>query len=120
MNAYHAAVVAALRHHLGAEVAATFAASRIVPDASELRRVVVDAGFREVTVQADVMNNMLPADEGFVLSHLAATPVASAVTAARAELRVALAGEVCQTLRPFVDGDDWAIPDETNVVTAVA
>src|ERR671936_1129863 len=36
MNPYHAAVVEALRQHVGAEAAAAFSASRVVPDAEQL------------------------------------------------------------------------------------
>src|SRR2546427_3047754 len=40
-------VVDALRQHVGAEAAATFSASRVgVPDAEELYRLGVEAGFR--------------------------------------------------------------------------
>jgi hypothetical protein len=54
-----------------------------------------------------------------VLSHLAATPVASAVAGVGAEARTALADQVSLALRAYVDGDGLTIPDETNVVTAL-
>lgn len=120
MSPYHVAVVDALRQHVGAEAAATFSASRVVPDADELYRLVVGAGFREVALRPSVMNIRLPAVEGFVLSHLAATPVARAVAAVGAEARAALADQVSRALRAYVDGDGLAIPDETHVVTALA
>jgi SAM-dependent methyltransferase len=120
MGPYHVAVVDALRWHVGAEAAATFSASRVVPDAEELSRLVVEAAFREVAIHPCVMNIRLPAVEGFVLSHLAATPVASAVAAVGSEARAALADQVSLALRAYVDGDGLAIPDETNVVTALA
>lgn len=120
MGPYHAAVVDALRRHVGAEAAATFSASRVVPDSEELRRLVVEAGFREVAIHPWVMTIRLPAVDGFVLSHLAATPVAGAVAAVGSEARAALADQVSLALRAYVDGDGLAIPDETNVVTAVA
>jgi len=120
MSPYHVAVVDALRQHVGAEAAATFSASRVVPDAEELYRLVVEAGFREVAIHPCVMNIRLPAVEGFVLSHLAATPVASAVAAVGSEARAAMADQVSLALRAYVDGDGLTIPDETNVVTALA
>jgi len=66
------------------------------------------------------MNIRLPACEGFVLSHLAATPVARAVAAVGSEARAALADQVSLALRAYLDGDGLAIADETNVVTALA
>jgi ubiquinone/menaquinone biosynthesis C-methylase UbiE len=47
MGPYHVAVAEALRQHVGAEAAATFSASRVVPDAEELYHLVVEAGFRK-------------------------------------------------------------------------
>jgi len=121
MGPYHGAVVDALRQHVGAEAAATFSASRVgVPDAEELYRLGVEAGFREVAIHPCVMNIRLPACEGFVLSHLAATPVARAVAAVSSEARAALADQVSLALRAYLDGDGLAIADETNVVTALA
>jgi SAM-dependent methyltransferase len=119
MSPYHVAVAEALRQHVGAEAAATFSASRVVPDAEELYRLVVEAGFREVAVRPCAMNIRLPAAKEFVLSHLAATPVASAVAGVGADARTALADQVSLALRAYVDGDGLTIPDETNVVTAL-
>jgi ubiquinone/menaquinone biosynthesis C-methylase UbiE len=120
MGPYQVAVVDALRQHVSAAAATTFSASRVVPNAEELYRLVVEAGFREVTIHPCVMTMRLPAVKGFVLSHLAATPVASAVAAVGSEARAALADEVSRALQAYVDGDGLAIPDEANVVTAFA
>ena len=120
VSPYHAAVGEALRQHVGAGAAASFSASRVVPDAGELRRLVVEAGFRDVAIEPCVMNVRLPAVEGFVLSHLAATPVASAVAAVDSRARAALAEHVGRALRGYVDGDGLTLPDEANVVTALA
>jgi SAM-dependent methyltransferase len=117
---YHAAVVEALKQHVGADVAAAFSASRVVPDADELQRLVLAAGFGEAAVHPCVMSVQLPAVEGFVLAHLAATPVAGAVAAAGSAARAALAAQVARALLEYADGDGLAIPDETNVVTALA
>jgi ubiquinone/menaquinone biosynthesis C-methylase UbiE len=117
---YHTAVSDALSAHLGAEVAARFSASRLVPDADELRQLVLDAGFHDVVVEASRMNIRLPAVDRFVLAHLAATPVAAAVTAASVDARSAVAGDVRRALRAYADGDGVRVPDESNVVTALA
>jgi ubiquinone/menaquinone biosynthesis C-methylase UbiE len=120
MGPYHAAVVDALGQHVGAAAARTFSASRVVPDAEELCRLVVAAGFREVALHPCAMTMRLPALAGFVLSHLAATPVAGAVAAVGSEARAALVDQVSLALRAYMDGDGLAIPDETNIVTALA
>ena len=120
MGVYHAAVTDALRAHVGAEVAARFSASRVVPDADELGRLAADAGFRDVAIEACRMNTRLPAVDRFVLAHLAATPVAGAVAAASVDARSAVADHVRLALRAYADGDGVTVPDESNVVTALA
>ena len=117
---YNAAVIDALREHVGAEVAARFSMSRVVPDAGELHRLAVAAGLREVAIHASAMSIRLPPLERFVPSHLAATPVAGAVAAAGAEARAALAEHVSRALRGYADREGVAIPDEANVLTAFA
>jgi len=120
MNAYHAAVADALRKHVDAAVATTFSSSRITPDADELHRLVVEAGFSEVAIHPSRMNVRVPAAEKFVLAHLAATPVAGAVAGVSGDARAALVDHVSVALRSYVDGDGLTIPDEANVVTARA
>jgi SAM-dependent methyltransferase len=120
MGPYHVAVLEALKEHVGAEAAASFSASRVVPDSEELYRLVVEAGFRDVAAEPCVMKTRLPPVDRFVLWHLAATPVASAVAAVGFEVRAALADQVSVALRAYVDGDGLAIPDEINLVTALA
>ena len=120
MGPYHAAVGEALRRHIGEDAAVTCSASRVVPDAAELYRFVAEAGFRDVAIRPAMMNIRLPAMSEFVLSHLAATPVAAAIAAIGSEARAALADDVSLALRTYVDGDGLTVPDETNIVTALA
>jgi ubiquinone/menaquinone biosynthesis C-methylase UbiE len=120
MGPYHAAVVDALSQHVSVQAAARFSASRIVPDADELHRLVVEAGFRTVAIDGCRMNIRLPVVERFALSHLAATPVADALAAVGSEARAALADQVRLALAAYRDGDELVVPDETNVVTALA
>jgi ubiquinone/menaquinone biosynthesis C-methylase UbiE len=117
---YHHAVEEALARHVGAEATSRFAASRVVPDAAELHRLVLEAGFRDVAVHAFAMNITYPPIEDFVLRHLSATPVAGAVAIAGPQARASLARQVSAALAAYADGDDVTVPDETNIVTAVA
>jgi SAM-dependent methyltransferase len=115
---YHAAVGDALEQHVDAETAARFRASRVVPKAEELHRLLVDAGFREVQISPRVMKIRVPPVEAFVLYHLAGTPVAGAVAALSQEERAALAGQVKLALQPYADGEGLTVPDETNIAMA--
>jgi ubiquinone/menaquinone biosynthesis C-methylase UbiE len=117
---YHRALTEALARHVGAEAASGFAASRIAPDAEELHRLVLEAGFRDVAVHASAMSIRLPEVEDFVLWHLAATPVARAVAAVSPHARAGLAQQVSAALAVYASGDGVTVPDETNLVTALA
>jgi len=115
---YHLAVTEALDRHVSAEAARMFLASRVVPDAAALHRLVVDAEFRDVEVLPRTLTKRLPPPEDFVLHHLAGTPVASMLTAVGPEARAAVARHVAAALRPYADGDGVMLPDEINMVVA--
>ena len=117
---YNVAVAQALERHVGAETAAKYRASRVVPDADALYRLFVEAAFRAVEVRASALTLRLPSIETFVLGHLSGMPIAGAVAALSTEQRAALASEVKATLKPYADGDGVAVPDEVNVAVAHA
>jgi len=115
---YNVAVGDALERHVGVDTATRFRATRVVPDAETLHRLLVDAGFREVQVRPVAMTIRLPALETFVLGHLSGMPVADAVAALSEERRAAMARQINAALRPYADGEGVAVPDEINVALA--
>jgi ubiquinone/menaquinone biosynthesis C-methylase UbiE len=115
---YNTAVSAALAQFVGSDVAARFNASRKTPAVDELRQLVTEAGFSDVEVSVSRINVHLPQIDGFVLEHLAATPVASAVEAADAETRRKIGANAKEQLQRYVEGDGITYPEETHVVTA--
>ena len=115
---YNIAVGEALERHVGAEAASKYRASRIVPDAEALRRMLAEARFREAHIRPSVMTIRLPPIEAFVLSHLSASPVAGAIAALSEGRRTALAKQVKVALQPYADGDGVAVPDEINIAIA--
>lgn len=115
---YNAAVGDALERYAGVQTAATYRASRMVPDAAELKRLLAEAGFRSVEVHSRSMKVRLPSLKTFVLDHLSANPVAAEVAALSAEQRAALAGQVESALAAYAEGEGVAVPDETNIATA--
>jgi ubiquinone/menaquinone biosynthesis C-methylase UbiE len=115
---YNTAVGDALEHYAGAQAATRYRASRVVPDAAELERLLLDSGFRAVRIQSSAMTVSLPAIEEFVLNHLSASPVADAVAALDSDTRRDLARQVKSALHAYADGDGVAVPDEVNVAMA--
>jgi SAM-dependent methyltransferase len=117
---YNAAVGTALRQHIGADVGSRFCASRNVPSDEEMRRFARAAGFKDVTLHVQTMTVRLPPPQDFVLSYLAATPVAPDVRAMPDAARAALGADVARQLSAYVEGDGVAFPEEVNVITARA
>jgi ubiquinone/menaquinone biosynthesis C-methylase UbiE len=118
IDPYGLALAEAVERHVGTEAATRVRAPRVVPDAEELSRLLVDAGFREVHIRSSRMTIRLPSLETLVLCHLAAMPVADAVAALSDEARAALAGDVCLALQSYADGDGVVVPNETSLATA--
>ena len=115
---YSIAVSTALERHTGVETALRYRAARVVPDAEELRGLLVDAAFHGVHIRQSVMTIRLPPAKAFVLGHLASTPAARAVAALSDEARTALVREVSMALQSYADGNGLSLPDET--ITAIA
>jgi ubiquinone/menaquinone biosynthesis C-methylase UbiE len=115
---YNIAVGEALEKHVGAESATRYRTSRVVPDAEELRRLFLDAGFRAVEIRPSSRVIRLPSIENFVLDHLSSSPVAGAVAALKEEVRAILAKQVKSALQSYANADGVAVPDETNIAMA--
>lgn len=115
---YNVAVADALEHHVGVEAATRFRASRIVPDAEALYRLLIEAGFPVVEIRPSTMTIRLPALETFVLGHLSGMPIAAAVAALSEEQRAALGKQVKSALELYADGTGVAVPDAVNIATA--
>jgi SAM-dependent methyltransferase len=115
---YNSAVGEALARFVGGDTAARFCASRNVPAKEELERLAVGAGFSGVNVHISRMNIHLPGLDGFVLEHLAGTPVAESIAALDPESRRNIGASVMQELLSFSEGDGVAYPEEIHLVTA--
>jgi SAM-dependent methyltransferase len=119
MGPYYRAVGEALERSLGVAVATKFRSTRVgLPDDVALRRLFIEAGFREVQIRPSTMVVHLPAIEAFVLGHLAGTHVAEALASLSEETRAGLAKQVKIALQPYADAEGFAVPDEANVSIA--
>jgi SAM-dependent methyltransferase len=114
---YNIAVAEALERHVGMETANKYRASRVVPNAGALHRLLVEAGFCSVQVRASALTIRLPPLASFVPGHLCGSPVAGAVAALSEDGWAALTRQVESALQGYADGDGVAVPDEINVAT---
>jgi ubiquinone/menaquinone biosynthesis C-methylase UbiE len=115
---YPRAMADAVERHAGPEAAATLRRSRTCPDPETVRHLMVETGFRDVRIRSRTLTRRLPEITGFVLRHLAATPLADAIAALSGGVRAALAEEVSRELRVYQEGDGVTFPEVTNVLIA--
>lgn len=115
---YNGAVGNALSEFMSPEVAARFCASRKAPGKDEIRRLMIDAGFRDVSIRVSRRDAHLPAPDKFVLCHLASTPVAPVIAEADSETRENIGARVFEQLQSYANGNGVTYPEETHLVTA--
>lgn len=106
-----------LARHVSAEAATSIAAAFTLPDADDLRGLLVGGGFRDVVIHHVRMTLRLPPPEEFLMRQLSAMPVAELVAAAGEEARAALVAHMKEATRAYVDGYGLAVPQEVNVAT---
>jgi ubiquinone/menaquinone biosynthesis C-methylase UbiE len=116
---YSSAMAAAVEKHVGREPAATLRKSRACPDPETVRGLMMQTGFRDAKTCARDLTRRLPEITRFVLRHLAATPVASAIAALSDGERAALADDVRNELLAYAEGDGVRYREVANVVMAV-
>ena len=116
---YNIALGDALEKHVSSETATKYRGLRLgVPDAEELQRLLVEAGFRGVQIIPSALTIRLPSVETFVLGHVAGMPFAGAVAALSDEARAALGREVKMALQTYAEDDGVAVPFDINTAMA--
>lgn len=115
---YNSAVGEALDRFIGHEAAVRFCASRQTPTRDELQHLGTQSGFSDVEVRVARINVHLPRLDKFTLDHLAATPIASVVAAADADVRKEIGKSVLKQLHCYSDPNGVSYPEEAHVLTA--
>jgi SAM-dependent methyltransferase len=115
---FFVALVNALEHHLGADVAAPLHAAFTLGDAAELRTLLTGAGFWDVHVRLTIKPIRYTPLAVFIPGYLAATPMAGAIAAMDDVARTAMFRDITMAIQPYVDDDGLAAPMECHVVTA--
>ncbi len=109
----------ALTRHIGPEAARPITSGAFgLSDAEELRALITDAKFKDVTVHVAVKTLRYPSPDEFVLRHLAGSPLGRAVGDAGENALAALLAEVGARLASAVDGRGLAFPIEANIAVA--
>ena len=108
----------ALGRHVGPEPAGFVDQVFSLHDPTELRSLIQEAGFREVSVQANTKSLVLPAPEEFLWQYLHSTPLAGAVEKVNEERRDSLERDVVAGWQEFVE--DRALMLRVRMVVATA
>jgi ubiquinone/menaquinone biosynthesis C-methylase UbiE len=87
-------------------------------DTEELQKLISEAGFHEVTVQANATSLPLPAPADFLWQYVQSTPLAAVVAQVDNEARMALDREVVERLQAFVKDDALMLQLRMLVATA--
>jgi ubiquinone/menaquinone biosynthesis C-methylase UbiE len=91
----------ALARHIGAGTSGFVSHVFSLHDPAEVRKLVSDAGFHEVTVQSELKLLRLPPAEDFLWQYVNSTPLAAAVAQVDGERRESLAHEVVTQWQEF-------------------
>jgi ubiquinone/menaquinone biosynthesis C-methylase UbiE len=89
-------------------------------DAEAVRALVIGAGFREVRILAEVKTTRFRSGEHMVRTVVAGAPSMLAALAEQGEAALdAIAREVAEAMRGYLDDDGLAFPQATHIVTAL-
>jgi len=114
-----AVLAEALTRHIGAEAGALMTTGPLsLSDAEELRAILTEATFRDITIHPAVKMLRFPSPEAFVLQYAAGSALASAVAPADGNARAALMAEVVTRLQSANDDQGLGFAIEANLVMA--
>jgi ubiquinone/menaquinone biosynthesis C-methylase UbiE len=108
----------ALARHISPQAAAFGDVVFSLHDVADVTKLMRDAGFREVDVEAKPKLLRLPAPADFLWQYVHSTPLVEPVSKAGADRRKAFEQEVCSRWQTLVT--DGALPIEVGMTTAAA
>ncbi|WP_458206832.1 methyltransferase domain-containing protein [Haladaptatus sp. NG-SE-30] len=108
----------ALERHIGDEAAAMMRSPFPSWGMNELRDLVSDAGFHDVSITIGIEPMRYPSPEEFVRREAASSPLAGPLGGLERDVREALVRDVEETLREYTDDDGIIFPMEAHVVVA--
>jgi len=108
----------ALARHIGPDAAAFVNQVFSLHESAELHTLVVGAGFRDVSVQADTKSLRLPGPEEFLWQYVRSTPLAGAVQQVSDERRSSLERDIVGKWRALVKDGTLMLQVRSVVATA--
>ena len=111
----------ALAQHIGPEAGALMTTGPFsLSNGSELRALIAEAGFQDISIHLAVKTIRFPSTDEFVLRYAAGSALGTAITNTNDDARAALLAEIAAKLRSTVDDQGLGFPIESNMVLARA
>jgi ubiquinone/menaquinone biosynthesis C-methylase UbiE len=117
-NFAYAVLSDALERHAGAEAGAMMRSPFALDDGEQIRALVSGAGFREVRLRLWFGSERFPSFEELLRQEAASSPLAGPLGRLDAAVRDALLAEVAAAMRPYVDDDGIAFPNDSHMLLA--
>jgi SAM-dependent methyltransferase len=112
----YVALAAALDQHVSTTAGEVLRAPFVFGDRpEELRTLLIDAGFREVRIRADVRMVRFASPEAFVQYQMAGSPLAEHVAQADDAAREALIRDVTAAMQDYLNDEGLAFPIEGHI-----
>jgi ubiquinone/menaquinone biosynthesis C-methylase UbiE len=117
---YHVKLSEALTRHVSAEAATSCLSPFSWRDEEVIRKLLDEAGFHGIEMRIMEFMIRFRASVDSVLGWIASAPYAREVAAVSEEARLAVGQEVVDALQPYLEGNDFVVPQEALLVQAQA
>ncbi|WP_254864719.1 class I SAM-dependent methyltransferase [Halovivax gelatinilyticus] len=114
----YAVLAEALERHVGDEAGTMMRSPFPDWNATDVRTLVLDAGFDDVSITVEIGSIRYPSVEAFVRREAASSPLSEPIAAVDRATRDDLLRDVEDEMRQYVDDDGIVSPMESYVVTA--
>lgn len=117
-NHTYAVLADTLAAHVGDDAAQMMRSPFPEWDDSDLRALIQDAGFQDVTITNHISSVRYPSTEEFLRREAASSPLAGPLGSVSSDVRTALLADLGEALEPYTDDHGVVFPIETYVAVA--
>lgn len=114
----HLAITQALERNVSEDVATLMGTGFSLGDADELRGLLDEVGFRDISVRSDTKTAQFHSADGFVRRVVMGSAVGRAGITLSDDVFRALIQDVSQALAPYIDGSRLSFPMSANMCVA--
>lgn len=105
-------------HYLGEVAAGFIRAVFSLSDHNEIKKMIKNAGFKDVNVKSEKKYLQLPPPTDFLWQYMASTPLSSLIEKIDNESYESMENEILEKWQPFVKGNNLILKHDTIIATA--